>query len=77
MNIDIRKNIINNFNGAKKDEIKASIISSIEDNEEITLPGLGVFFEILWKKSDEENQEYKCFIFISNIICIIFFIRNI
>ena len=43
---------------AKKDEIKASIISSIEDNEEITLPGLGVFFEILWKKSDEENQEY-------------------
>lgn len=58
MNIDIRKNIINNFNGAKKDEIKASIISSIEDNEEITLPGLGVFFEILWKKSDEENQEY-------------------
>ena len=58
MNIDIRKNIINNFNDAKKDEIKASIISSIEDNEEITLPGLGVFFEILWKKSDEENQEY-------------------
>lgn len=58
MNIDIRKNIINNFNGAKKDEIKASIISSIEDNEEITLPGLGVFFEILWEKSDEENQEY-------------------
>ena len=49
---------MNNFNGAKKDEIKASIISSIEDNEEITLPGLGVFFEILWKKSDEENQEY-------------------
>ena len=32
MNIDIRKNIINNFNDAKKDEIKASIISSIEDN---------------------------------------------
>ncbi len=58
MNIDIRKNIINNFNDAKKDEIKASIISSIEDNEEITLPGLGVFFEILWKKSDEETQEY-------------------
>lgn len=58
MNIDIRKNIINNFNNAKKDEIKASIISSIEDNEEITLPGLGVFFEILWKKSDEENQEH-------------------
>lgn len=58
MNIDIRKNIINNFNDAKKDEIKASIISSIQDNEEITLPGLGVFFEILWKNSDETNQDY-------------------
>lgn len=58
MNIDIRKNIINNFKSAKKDEIKASIISSIQDNEEITLPGLGVFFEILWKNSDETNQDY-------------------
>lgn len=58
MNIDIRQNIINNFKSAKKDEIKASIISSIEDNEEITLPGLGVFFEILWKNSDENNQDY-------------------
>lgn len=58
MNIDIRKNIINNFKRAKKDEIKASIISSIQDNEEITLPGLGVFFEILWKNSDETNQDY-------------------
>lgn len=58
MNIDIRKNIINNFKSAKKDEIKASIISSIQDNEEITLPGLGVFFEILWKNSDESNQDY-------------------
>lgn len=58
MNIDIRQNIINNFKSAKKDEIKSSIISSIEDNEEITLPGLGVFFEILWKNSDENNQDY-------------------
>ena len=53
MNIDIRKNIIDNFKGASTDEIKTSITSSIEEKEEVTLPGLGVFFELLWKNSDE------------------------
>ncbi len=58
MNINIRQNIINNFKGAEKDEIKNSIISSIDDGKEITLPGLGVFFELLWNKSDENSREY-------------------
>ena len=58
MNIDIRKHITKNFEGAKKDEIKASIISSIEEHDEVTLPGLGVFFELLWNNSSEENQEF-------------------
>ena len=58
MNLDIRKNIVNNFKGADIDEIKVSIVSSIEDGKEITLPGLGVFFEILWKHSDEDSKSY-------------------
>lgn len=58
MNINIRQNIINNFKGAEKDEIKNSIVSSIDDGKEITLPGLGVFFELLWNKSDENSREY-------------------
>ena len=58
MNIDIRKHIINNFKGAKKDEINASITASIKENNEITLPGLGVFFEILWNNSEENTKEY-------------------
>lgn len=57
MNIDIRENIKKNFKGADKSEIKASIESSIADQEEITLPGLGVFFEILWSKSDVDFRE--------------------
>ena len=56
MNIDIRKNIKDNFKGSDTSEIRASIESSIADNEEITLPGLGVFFEIMWKNSDSELQ---------------------
>ncbi len=58
MNIDIRKNIIDNFNGASTDDIKTSITSSIEASEEVTLPGLGVFFELLWKNSDENEQVF-------------------
>ena len=58
MNIDIRKNIINNFKNGKKDEIKASITSAISEKDEVTLPGMGVFFELLWKNSDDASKEY-------------------
>lgn len=58
MKIDIRKNIMNNFKDAGIDEIKASIVSSIHDGKEITLPGLGVFFELLWNGSDENSKEF-------------------
>lgn len=58
MNIDIRKHIKNNFKEAELDEIKASIESSISEHDEITLPGMGVFFEILWEYSDPSSQEY-------------------
>jgi len=58
MNIDIRKSIINNFKGSNTDDIKSSIESSITDKDEITLPGLGVFFELLWNNSDDEHKNY-------------------
>lgn len=57
METDIRKYIINNFKDSKKDEIDESIRESIDSKEEITLPGLGVFFEILWNNSDDECKE--------------------
>ena len=58
MNIDIRKSIIKNFEGSGIENIRESIENSIEDQEEITLPGLGVFFEILWNNSDKEDKEF-------------------
>lgn len=58
MKIDIRKSIKENFKEAKKDEIKASIEASIEENEEVTLPGIGVFFEILWNSCNEDEKEF-------------------
>ena len=53
----IRKNIIQNFKNTTEKEIIDSINASITDGEEITLPGLGVFFEILWKNSDTRQKE--------------------
>lgn len=58
MNIDIRKSIVNNFKECNIEEIKNSIEESINDKDDITLPGLGVFFEILWKNSNEEKKQY-------------------
>ena len=58
MEIDIRKSIINNFENSNIDEIKKSIEESISDKDEITLPGLGVFFEILWNNSDDTKKDY-------------------
>ena len=58
MNIDIRQYIKENFKNSNIAEIKESIVSSLQENDEITLPGMGVFFEILWSNSNSENQDY-------------------
>lgn len=56
MNLDIRSHIINNFKGDTKETLKQAIEESIQNNDEITLPGMGVFFELVWKKADEQLQ---------------------
>ena len=56
MNINIREYIKNNFKDSSIDELKDSILASIESNDEVVLPGLGVLFEILWKKSSNDFQ---------------------
>lgn len=53
MNIDIRKSIINNFKDSDKAEIIEAINESLKDSDELALPGLGVFFEITWKNSND------------------------
>lgn len=57
MNISIKNHIINNFKNASKKEIKQAIAASSNDLDEITLPGLGVFFNLLWEQSNEEEKE--------------------
>ncbi|MDD6323883.1 MAG: small acid-soluble spore protein SspI [Bacilli bacterium] len=57
MNISIKNHIINNFKNASKKDIKQAIVASSNDLDEITLPGLGVFFNLLWEQSNEEEKE--------------------
>lgn len=57
MNMDIRSHIINNFKGDDINVLRDAIEESIKNNDEITLPGMGVFFEIIWQKSDDEMKD--------------------
>lgn len=54
--MDIRSYIKNNFKNDNIEEISKAINSSISENDEITLPGLGVFFELLWENSSENDK---------------------
>ena len=56
MNLDIRSHIINNFKGDDINTLKDAINESIKNNDEITLPGMGVFFELVWQKADEDTK---------------------
>ena len=55
-NIKIRDYIINNFQGDDTNTIKNAIGESIKEQDEVTLPGMGVFFEIVWTDSTEEEK---------------------
>lgn len=52
MNISIRSHVIDNFKKLPKEEIEESIVESLKEQDEIVLPGLGVFFELLWKHAN-------------------------
>ncbi len=67
MNIDIRKTVKNNFVDLDIKEIKKSIEDAIKDGDEITLPGLGVFFEIIWSNCDLEIKKNLLNILKNNI----------
>lgn len=55
--IKIRDYIINNFKDDEEDTIRRAIDESIEEKDEVTLPGMGVFFEIIWQDSTEEEKK--------------------
>lgn len=57
MDLDIRRHIINNFRGDNTDTLRSAIDESIKENDEITLPGMGVFLEIIWSDASDEMRD--------------------
>ena len=57
MNINIRKSVKENFKSNNEQEIEEAINSSITEQSEITLPGLGVFFELVWQQGDQALKQ--------------------
>ena len=56
MNISIKEHIINNFKDDSIEEIKEAVNESVSSNDEMTLPGLGVFMCLLWENSNEDEK---------------------
>ncbi|MDD6245006.1 MAG: small acid-soluble spore protein SspI [bacterium] len=57
MDLSIRSHIINNFKGDNFDELKRAIDESIAENDEETLPGMGVFLELIWQGADDKLKQ--------------------
>ena len=56
-NIKIRDYIINNFKEDDINTLRNTISECISDGDEETLPGMGVFLELIWKGSNDETRK--------------------
>ena len=56
-NINIKDYIINNFKEDNIDTIRKAIEQSIEENDDVVLPGLGVFLTLIWQGSNEKERK--------------------
>ena len=63
MNLDIRLNIKNNLKNENVNGIISIIDDSVNKNDELVLPGLGVILELFWSELNQIEKEK-----ISNII---------
>mgnify|MGYP002528211000 CR=1 FL=1 len=52
----IKDYIIQNFKDDNIQTIKNAIDESVKDYNEDTLPGLGIFFMLVWENSDENEK---------------------
>ena len=56
-NIKIKDYIINNFKDDDKSTLKTVINECVNDNDEETLPGMGVFFTLIWGGLNEDLKK--------------------
>ncbi|MBA2173382.1 small acid-soluble spore protein SspI [Halobacillus locisalis] len=57
MNLNLRQAILQNVSGHDASQLQATIDDALQKGEEKMLPGLGVFFELLWENSDDQEHQ--------------------
>ena len=57
--MNIRECIKKNFKNSSIEELRESIEESVQSEDEIVLPGMGVLFEILWLNTGNQNDILK------------------
>ncbi len=57
MEFDLRDAIISNLKDKSKDQLVEMMNDALKTQDEKTLPGLGVVFEIIWENIDTKTQE--------------------
>ncbi len=55
--MSIKDYILNNFKNDSKEEIGKAIEESAKSNDEVTLPGMGVFMEIIWENASDDLKK--------------------
>lgn len=55
--MSIKEYIINNFKEDNIETLENAINECIKEQDEETLPGMGVFLELIWKGSNETQKK--------------------
>lgn len=55
--LDVRKLVLNNLAGSSKEEVEGYIQETIDNREDDALPGMGILFEVVWQKSDQNEKD--------------------
>ncbi len=63
----IKDYIINNFKDDDINTIRTTISECVSEDDEETLPGLGVFFMLIWKGANEDIKKSMLDILYSEI----------
>lgn len=54
--MNIKDYIIQNFKDDNKENIKNAIENAVKEYNEDTLPGLGIFFMLIWENCDDNEK---------------------
>ena len=55
--LNLRQAIMYKMQGSQPKDVTDTITDAISSQQEKTLPGLGVLFEVLWQHSDPNQQQ--------------------